>query len=238
MAEGTKTSRHKLEISCALCALLWVVFPAPGARAAGEHDHHQVAAKPGYARSEASYRLPDVTLMRADGTRVSFPKEIDDGKPVVLNFVYTTCTAICPVLSQTFADFQAKLGAEREKVRMVSISIDPEQDTPERLSEYAKRFGAGPQWRHYTGSVEASVAVQSAFQAGFGEKMRHRPVVFLRAAPDKPWVRLDGFVTPDELVAEYRRVVAVKWAGGKTGPSPKKTGTPKGARFCAVAPSQ
>jgi protein SCO1/2 len=179
------------------------------AHAAQEHDHHHHAEKaPGYARQAANYRLPQTLLVRSDGAKTSFLDEIDDGKPVVLNFIYTTCTAICPILSQSFAEFQRKLGSERDKVRMVSISIDPEQDTPERLADYAKRFGAGRQWGFYTGSVEASVTLQKAFQAYFGDKMHHRPMTFMRAAPGQAWVRLEGFTTPDDLINEYRQLVA------------------------------
>ena len=126
----------------------------------------------------------------------------------MLNFIYTTCTAICPILSQSFAEFQRKLGGERDRVRMVSISVDPEQDTPKRLTEYAKRFDAGGQWGFYTGSVQASVTAQKAFHAYFGDKMHHRPVTFMRAAPGQPWLRLDGFTSPDDLIAEYRKLMA------------------------------
>jgi protein SCO1/2 len=90
---------------------------------------------------------------------------------------------------------------------MVSISIVPEEDTPKRLAAYARRFDAGEQWGFYTGSVKASVTMQKAFQAYFGDKMHHRPVTFMRAAPGQPWVRLDGFATPADLVAEYRQMV-------------------------------
>jgi protein SCO1 len=174
-----------------------------------QHHHHQhkAEAAPGYARQVAQYRLPAIGLVRADGTKANFPQELDDGRPVVLNFIYTSCTAICPILSQSFAEFQRKLGPEREQVHMVSVSIDPEEDTPRRLSEYAKRFDAGRQWSFFTGTTAASVSLQKGFQAYFGDKMHHRPVTFLRAAPGEPWVRLDGFTSPDELLAEYRRLV-------------------------------
>lgn len=190
-----------------LLAMLLASAAAVAAEQAHDHAHHQhEPAKAGYQRSVQKYALPQVTLIREDGKKVNFPKDMDDGRPVVLNFIYTTCTAICPMLSLTFAEFQNKLGPDAANVRMVSVSIDPEQDTPKRLAEYARRYGAGPQWTHYTGTVESSVKVQKAFQAYFGDKMQHRPVVFLRAAPGKPWVRLDGFTTPDDLVKEYREI--------------------------------
>jgi protein SCO1 len=103
---------------------------------------------------------------------------------------------------------QAELGAEREGVRMVSISIDPEQDTPAVLKAYARRFEAGSQWLMLTGSSADSVAVQRAFDAYRGDKMSHQPATFLRAAPGQPWVRLDGFASASEIVRELRSLRA------------------------------
>ena len=174
-----------------------------------EHEHHHHAeAAPGYARQVANYTLPAVTLTRTDGTAAKFPQELDDGRPVLVDFIYTSCTAICPILSQTFSEVQRRLGAERDQVHMVSITIDPEEDTPQRLAAYAKRFDAGKQWGFYTGSVAASVSLQRAFQAWFGDKMHHRPITFMRAAPGQPWVRLEGFASPEEVLAEYRQLIA------------------------------
>jgi protein SCO1/2 len=203
MGDLKKTVR--LAIACAACAL----GIAASAQAARMHEHQQhTDAAPGYARQTATYRLPEMTLVRSDGVKASFPNEIDDGKPVVLNFIFTTCTAVCPILSQSLAEFQRKLGAGRDSMHMVSISIDPEEDTPERLAEYAKRFDAGRQWGFYTGSAKSSVTLQKAFQAYFGDKMHHRPMTFMRAAPGQAWVRIEGFATPEELLKEYRQLLA------------------------------
>jgi len=123
---------------------------------------------------------------------------------VILNFIYTTCTTICPLTSRTFAELQDKLGHERDSVHMVSISIDPEQDTPAVLAEYASRFGAGKQWRFYTGTLDASVTAQRAFDVYRGSKMNHNPVTFIRIAPGKPWLRIEGFAKADELLQDCR----------------------------------
>jgi len=164
--------------------------------------HHSMATET--KRSVEDYPLPQVRLVRDDGKTVSLTGELDDGRPVLLNFIYTTCTTTCPMASHTFSSLQSKLGQERDKVHMVSISIDPEQDTPARLAEYAKKFKAGPQWQMYTGTVEASIAIQRAFNVYRGEKMEHPPVTLLRAAPGKPWLRIEGFETADSLLHDYR----------------------------------
>jgi protein SCO1/2 len=158
--------------------------------------------------SSASYEEPPVSVVREDGKSSTLPRELDDGRPVVLNFIYTTCTTICPLSSHVLAELQAKLGDEASKVHIVSISIDPEQDTPARLRDYAARYHAGPGWNHYTGSVADSLAIQRAFDVYRGDKMAHFAVSFLRQAPGKPWTRVEGFATGDELLQQYRRLVA------------------------------
>lgn len=175
------------------------------APAASTHDHSPMA---GTSMSRMNYVVPNIELVSENGKTVSLAKELDDGRPVVMNFIFTTCETSCPLSSATFSQFQRKLVAERDSVHLVSISIDPEQDTPARLREYAKKFGAGPQWQHYTGTSAASIAAQRAFGAYRGDKMSHTPITLLRAAPGKPWLRIDGFVTPDQLMEQYHGLLA------------------------------
>jgi protein SCO1/2 len=198
-------SARLVTLGLALCTFL---AAAPGrAEEADPHAHHHMmmaaAADSGVQRSEATYEIPDLKLVRESGKGVTLRAEIDDGRPVYVNFIFTTCTTICPLSSQVFSQLQQKLGDDRSKVHLVSISIDPEMDTPERLRAYAARFHAGKGWSHYTGSYEASIAAQRAFNAYRGDKMNHAPLTLYRAAPGKPWVRLDGFATPDQLLALY-----------------------------------
>jgi protein SCO1/2 len=169
-----------------------------------EASSNEVTAK------TVDYAVPDVQLVRDDGKRVSLAEEMNDGRAVVLNFIFTTCSSFCPLSSQTFAEFQSKLGADAERVHLMSISVDPEQDTPTRLRAYAHKFGARPGWQHYTGSVTASLAAQRAFGAYRGDKMSHSPLTLLRAANSTAWRRIDGFATPDRLLAEYHQLLASK----------------------------
>jgi protein SCO1/2 len=187
-------------------AALGAMVAGPRARAHGD-DHQHAPVAEGIKRSEAMYRIPPVDLVREDGVSVRFADELDDGRPVVLAFIYTSCTTVCPVTSVVFSQLQTLLGESLKKTRLVSISIDPEYDTPVRLREYAKKFSATPHWRLYTGTRAASLAVQKAFHAYRGDKMNHFPVTFLRGAPQRPWIRLEGFATPDVLAREYREAV-------------------------------
>src|SRR5271165_6223141 len=136
----------------ALCVLCVAIAAPPSVDA--------VAAPNALRVSSAAYRIPEVKLVRQDGTSTSLAEDLDDGRPVVLNFIFTSCEAICPLMTHILAEFQRKLGAESAQVHLMSISIDPEQDTPARLRDYAKRYGAEPGWTFYTGSAAASVTVQ------------------------------------------------------------------------------
>ena len=153
-------------------------------------------------RSEVAIELPGVNVVRSDGKKAKFSDELNDGRILVVSFMYTTCTAVCPMASQTIYKLQEKLGADVKKVHLVSISIDPEQDTPAKLAQFAKKYNAGPSWDFYTGTQESSIAIQKAMDAYRGDKMNHVPITFLRAGSKKSWVRIDGFVTPDQLLHE------------------------------------
>jgi cytochrome oxidase Cu insertion factor (SCO1/SenC/PrrC family) len=61
------------------------------------HAHHHQMMMPETTRTTATCQIPDITLVRDDGKSVSMRKELDDGRPVVLSFIYTTCTSVCPM---------------------------------------------------------------------------------------------------------------------------------------------
>jgi protein SCO1/2 len=206
LSSGRLLAALPVVLALALCAMPRAFAADPDAAYAQHHLQLPDAA----GRSSANYPMPRVQLIRADGKRVWLADELNDGRPVVLDFVYTTCTSVCPLSSQTFAALQDKLGVAREHVHLVSISIDPEQDTPDRLQAYARHFEAGPQWQFYTGTAQASLLVQQAFGAYSGDKMSHPPLTLLRVAPGKPWVRFDGFATVSQLLHELQDQVAAR----------------------------
>jgi protein SCO1 len=203
------TTHATILAAAAVAVAAFGVLPYASAREdadAHAHMHHHMMRD--VKMSSVPYNVPPITLVRADGHRIDLKNELDDGRAVVMTFIYTTCTSICPVISQTLEQLQNELGPQISHVHLVSISIDPENDTPARLREYAAKFGAGPEWQYYTGTVDASIAAQKAFNVYREDKMDHNPVVLLRAAPGKPWLRVDGFATADELLHSYQELVA------------------------------
>jgi protein SCO1/2 len=199
------SDRSRDRLRSLILATALAIAPRAGVAAppADPHAAHRHAMQSPVHRSEVDYALPDVQLVRQDGKLQALKDILSDDRIVVVNFIFTTCTTICPLSSQVFAQFQAELGDDRAKVHLVSFSIDPEEDTPARLLEYAKKFHAGSEWDHYTGTLAASLAVQRAFDAYRGDKMSHGPLTLLRAARGTRWVRLDGFASAEDLLMEY-----------------------------------
>lgn len=155
-------------------------------------------------REDLSVEIPRVTLTDHRGTAVSLPALLD--APVLVQFIFTTCPTICPVMARSFAGLQSQLPG----VRLVSISIDPEHDTRERLNAYAKDLRAGPDWSLLTGKLEDVLAAQKAFDAYQGNKMRHEPVMYGRFGGN--WIRFHGLISGEEAAAEIRRELARPYA--------------------------
>lgn len=161
---------------------------------------------PLYKRTIEKYVVPDVVLLNQDGGEVRLKSFLDADKPVIIDFIYGTCTTICPVLSVGFSYFQKKLGDDLDQVRMVSITIDPDNDTPELLKEYLQRYGAQPGWDAFTGKREDIIQVLEAFDSYVPNKMNHFPLTILRAPGADEWVRVYGMLSASDLIVEYKKL--------------------------------
>lgn len=166
-----------------------------------------------YQVSTVNYEIPKVKLIDANGNDVSLSQLLNAEGPVVLQFVFVTCSTICPILSASLASVQADLDTLSDgKQRLISISIDPEQDTPEQLHTYAKRFKAGGNWHFLTGKPDDIKKVLNAFDAGYAgnNKMFHLALTFMRPAPGSAWRRINGLLGKQELITEYKQMLAMQ----------------------------
>ena len=160
-----------------------------------------------YTRSVENYVVPDVTLVNQDGKRVKIRSLLNSKKVIILDFIYTTCTTICPVLSAEFADFQDTIGPDSENVHLISISIDPENDTPKKMKDYLRRYDAKPGWEFLTGPKEEILKVVKAFGAYTPSKMSHLPLAILHSSADGSWIRIYGLIGSSDMLAEYKKAL-------------------------------
>jgi protein SCO1/2 len=158
-----------------------------------------------YRRTLESYSMPDVVLVDQNGTKVRFKELMLSNKPIVVDFIFGTCTTICPILSAGYANLQQKLGQDAQNVHLVSISIDPENDTPKVMTDYLKRYRAKTGWDFLTGSRADIDKVMYAFNAYIPNKMSHYPLTLIRTPADGKWVRVFGLLSSSEFIDETRK---------------------------------
>lgn len=162
------------------------------------HQHHPA---PAAAPSTAKVVLRDAPLLDASARRVRLAEVIGQ-RIALVNFIYTTCTTVCPVSSATFQQLQQRLGERLGKdVVLVSVTVDPLRDTPQRLREYAGRYQAREGWVWLTGTkpdVDAVLKGLGAYTARFED---HPAMVLVGDARGGPWTRFFGFPSVDDLMA-------------------------------------
>ncbi len=166
------------------------------------HEGHTTAVR---ATAAARVLTPapvigDIPLLDSGDRTTSLRAAVDTDGPVFVNFIFTTCTTVCPVMSAGFAQFHDSLGADRARVRLVSVSIDPDVDTTATLRAYAARHRAGASWQFLTGSRASIEAAQRAFGAYRGDKSNHAPATYFRLARNGPWNAVDGLSSAGTLL--------------------------------------
>lgn len=194
--------------------------------AAAQHDHHKhddhaahtaAAAKP-VERQSARITVADTALVDQDGRAVKFKTDALGDRIVVVNFAYTTCTTVCPVVSASLAQMQDKLGARLGRdVGLVTVTVDPLRDTPARMKAYAGSVGARAGWSWLTGAKPQVDEVLKAFGAYTANFVEHPPLVLVGDAKSGKWLRFYGLPTPNQLVDAVSELTAARVKAGNAG---------------------
>ena len=148
--------------------------------------------------------IPDTPLVDHTGRGVRFRSDLVEGHVVAINFIFTTCTTICPVQGALFADLQREMAPLDQQpgppIRYLSISIDPAVDTPERLVAWASRFGDAPDWTLLTGDKSEVDHLLKGLGVFSALKEDHAPILLLGNATTDTWRRASAFAPPDQLM--------------------------------------
>lgn len=153
----------------------------------------------------------DVVLLDQNGKEVRFYSDLLEGKTVIINSFFATCPGSCPVMSATFRKIQTALGDRLGRdVHLISITVDPETDTPEQLRRFAKAASAQQGWHFVTGD-KANVQ-QALHKLGLltDAKETHTAVVLIGNESKGVWKKAFGLAASDEIVKLVQEVVAAK----------------------------
>lgn len=119
-----------------------------------------LAAGPGEAQRRGPEFFPNLPVVDQDGRALKFYDDLIKDKIVVVMFIYTSCTDICPLTTARMTQIEDRLGpAVGRDVFIISMTVDPETDTPEKLKAYSRAFGTGPGWTFVTGRPEDIKAI-------------------------------------------------------------------------------
>jgi cytochrome oxidase Cu insertion factor (SCO1/SenC/PrrC family) len=157
--------------------------------------------------------IPDVELLDQDGRKIHFYTDLVEGHTVAINFIFTTCTTICPPLGATFARVQKELGDKVGRdVRFISISVDPATDTPERLKEWGAKFHAGEGWTFVTGNKPEVDELLRVLGASSARREDHSPTILIGNEAHGTWTRTYGLAKTSQLVQIINDVIEGKSA--------------------------
>lgn len=152
----------------------------------------------GPRESSKALSIPDVEVLDHNGRRVNFYRDLIKGKVVAINFIFTTCTTVCPPMGATFARVQKDLG--NRDVHFISVSVDPVTDTPERLKAWGEKFKAGPGWTFVTGDKQKIDELLRAFAAATARPADHSPTIIIGNDAMGQWTRAYGLAKPSRII--------------------------------------
>ncbi|WP_349573210.1 SCO family protein [Azotobacter salinestris] len=197
-------------MALALCALGLVGGAVPAAAADGHAGHREASP----STQSVRVRFADVTLRDQHGRELRLAEAVD-GRIVVMGFVYTHCTTVCPVISALMQKVQAQLGERAgAEVGLLSISVDPLRDTPARLLEYSRAYRADPGWRWLTGEVAAVEKTLRGLGVWSADFASHPPTLLVGDARSGQWTRYYGFTDPAVLLARIEALAAAREHAG------------------------
>ena len=194
--------------------------PAPASEHAHHADHgdhhaghgdHGVADAP--ARQEdLRPQIPDTVLVDQNGREHRFYTDLVKGNLVLMNAIYTSCQGSCPIQTTVFARVQKLLGDRLGKdVRMISVSLDPLTDTPEKLRAFMEQQKVDPEgWLFLTGPRPAVVEVLEAMDLYSPVPEEHTPIAAIGNEPAGLWMKTINLTAPAEIL---KRLEYVKQLG-------------------------
>ena len=150
--------------------------------------------------SFSSAKIPNTHVLDQNGKQLSFYNDLIKGKTVAINFIFTTCTTVCPPLTATFRKVQQTAAERGLDVKLVSVSVDPVIDTPERLRAFAEKFNADAGWTFVTGEKGEIDSLLQSLGVAVTNKNDHTPMILIGNDSLDYWTRAYGLSSPTKLV--------------------------------------
>ena len=178
----------------------------------GQHHSHGARKTPGRVELPLkSFEIPDSLFVDQNEKRVKFYSDLVKGKVVVINFFFTTCRDVCPMQGRAMTKLKTSLGERLGRdVFFISVSKDPANDTPERLTQWARNYGVGSGWTLLTGDASVIEKLLWDFSGErLGQEM-HESLVIIGNDRTGVWTSADGLLLTEDLVKAIDGVARVE----------------------------
>lgn len=179
----------------------------PGDKARPPADLFGIHCKPINVGKETKF-LPDLILLDQDSRRVRFYSDLIKNKIVLISFFYTSCTYVCQMQGKVFSELQAEIGERLGKeVFLISVTMDPETDTPERLKNWAAQNGLRKGWTLVTGSKDEMAKLVSHLTGNpLGRIEMHSPFIYIGDDKNDNWAATYGLAAPKKLAKKIKEM--------------------------------
>ena len=185
--------RARLALAMTLAALAAALaIPAPVAAEAPAASASDAAAAKYFTNTE---------LIDQDGTPHRLYQDLLRGKKVLINFAFTSCKGVCPTMTQNLARVQKLLGKRVGKeITMITITVDPVNDTPAVLKAFAAKFQAGPGWYFLTGTPENVNLVLKRLGGAVKDPGEHTSTLLVGDTRTSTWLKTIATERPETIV--------------------------------------
>ncbi len=174
-------------IAAGLAIMLAVALPASAHDMA--HMHHDTTQ----GVQQPAAVIPDIPVLDQNGNKLNFYNDLVRGKTVAIDFVFTSCSSFCSMLTANLRMVQDRLAARIGKdIELISISIDPANDTPARLKEFSAQFQPGPGWTFVTGALPDIAKLLDKLGQPLSDPFEHVPLVLVHNDKAGGWTHVDG----------------------------------------------
>lgn len=152
--------------------------------------------------------LPDLTLIDQDGRKVQFYSDLIKDKIVLISFFYTRCAYTCPTQGRVFSELQIELGDRLgNEVSLISVTMDPETDTPERLKTWAAQQGLKEGWTLVTGHKDEMTKLVGHLTGNpLGRVEMHSPFIYIGNDKKNYWAVSNGLSEPKKLMKKIEEI--------------------------------
>jgi protein SCO1 len=221
-----------------VCVALQAAALCPRDVGAHEPDPAAVAVS-STAWETARAAWPDTPVVDQDGNAHRFYSDLVKGRTVAINFVFTTCTSVCPPLTAVFRRAQQELGDRvGSDITLISISVDALNDTPDKLKQFASKFDVKPGWFFVTGKKPDIDRLLGSLGVFSGARDDHAPLTLIGNDSAGRWTRLHGLAQPSVLVATLNEAAQLRAPGRASVSVPAQFIQNVAERDSAAAPSQ